>query len=219
MDRTRWGAFLDELEKIAAVKIKSNDRMPPRTKAHIESFVSSIHNWESPHRDAAIAHMSETTPEKLFETLHSARRWYTGQTMARKLLEHRDSLSKVMDLAPSDVVGIYRGFKVPKDDPLAKLQVGQRLALPVTRNHGFSSWSTSEAATNRFSGAGDGKVGLIIKLVDGEGVTPVLAPPERTKPWFNELYAHVIGKSFRPTEGEYLISAPSVNVEVVRVKK
>lgn len=217
MDPITFRAFSDELGKIA--KIKSNDRMPPRTKGHIDALTQRIASWESPHRDEAQRFASEVGHGELFELLHSMRRWYTGQTMARALLAKRDALSSVMQLDPKDAVGSFRGFKVPKDHPYADLKVGDKLDLPVTRNHGFSSWSTTEAPTNRFSGGGKGKVGLIVKLVDGEGATPVLAPPSHTKPWFNELYAHAIGKSFRPTEGEYLISGPSLKVEIVRVKR
>ena len=93
-----------------------------------------------------------------------------------------------------------------------------RILLRVSRNRGFSSWSTTPGPTNRFSGASKAKVGLLVRLVGSQNVTPVLAPPEHTKEWFNALYAKLIGKSFRPKEGEYLIAAPSVEAEVVRVK-
>lgn len=215
---TQFGLF-DELTKISEKKIKSNDRMPARTKANILGLSAQVKSLEGPHREQAVKFMEDVGPEKLFEMLHSMRRWYSGQTMARAILTHRESLSEAMKLDPADVIGIFRGFKVPKDHELASAQVGQKLEIPVTRNHGFSSWSTTEAPTNRFSGGGKGKVGLIVKLVDSKGVTPVLAPPTHTEPWFNELYLKTIGKSFRPTEGEYLIAAPKINVEVVRVKR
>jgi hypothetical protein len=212
-------AFFDELTQIGAARIKSNDRMPARTKSNISAMMAAVHGLEEEHRKPALAFAEKVTPAGLFDILHSMRRWYSGQTMARKLVEHQGNLSSAMKLFPEDAVGVYRGFKVPKDDPLAQLTVGQTITLPVTRNHGVSSWSTTEAPTNRFSGGGNGKVGLIVKLVDGEGITPILAPPSHTEPWFNALYAKAIGKSFRPTEGEYLISAPHVKVEVVRVKR
>lgn len=212
-------AFVDELEKIGASKIKSNDRMPARTRANISAMMTLVHELEEPHRKPALAFAEKVTPGGLFDILHSTRRWYSGQTMAKTLIEHRDKLRGVMKLEPEDAVGSFRGFKVPKDDPLAKVQVGQTLMLPVARNQGISSWSTQQEATNRFSGGGNGKVGLIVKLVGGEGIKPLLAPPAHTAPWFNALYEKVIGKSFRPTEGEYTIAAPKVKVEVVRVKK
>jgi hypothetical protein len=221
MDSISRRAFLDELEKIAAAakKIKSNDRMPARTKANIAQIMVAVHGLPEEHRDEALRFSEKVTPEGLFELLHGMRRWYTGQTMGRSLLAQRESLLPVMKLEPKDMVGIYRGFKVDRDDELAKVQVGQQLTLPVTRNHGFSSWSTTQEPTNKFSGGGNGKVGLIVKLVDHKGIVPVLAPPEHTADWFNALYESAIGKSFRPKEGEYLISSPSVRVEVVRVKK
>lgn len=206
------------LEKFAG-KIKSNARMPPRTKANINGVVDTLKSWDSPHADDALSFVEGVTPPAAFELLHSMRRWYSGQTMACKLLDYRDDLSKVMALKPEDVVGVYRGFKVDKTNPLANASVGDRLTLDVTRNHGMSSWSTTEVPTHKFSGGGKGRVGLVIKLVDSEGIKPVLAPPEHTKEWFNEMYAKLIGTSFRPKEQEYLIAAPRVNVEIVRVKR
>lgn len=199
--------------------VKSNSRMPPRTKANINALVQQVESWDSPHKQEALQFLSKNSPEKVFEMLHSMRRWYSGQTMARAIANHRGSLQEVMHLDPKDALGVYRGFKVDKNSPLANIQVGQKLDLEVTRNHGFSSWSTSQEAVNRFSGGGKGKVGIVVKLDDHQGITPVLAPPTHTSPWFNEMYAHVIGKSFRPKEGEYLIQAPKVSVEVIRVKR
>lgn len=199
--------------------IKSNDRMPARTRDNVASFVADVRSMRGPHRARAARFVGEVTPERAFEILHAMRRWYSGQTMARALRAKREILASVMDLAPADAVGIYRGFKVPVGSDLASASVGDRIALPVTRNHGFSSWSIREAETNRFSGGGRGKVGLIVRLVDAAGVVPVLAPPERTRPWFDAFYSQTIGRSFRPKEGEYLIYAQRVRVEVVRVKR
>lgn len=214
-----YSSMAHELEKICMARIKSNDRYVSPTKAHVADLMTNIETWNSPHREKALAMASEMSPPKLFEVLHGMRRWYTGQTMAKKLVEHNEALTKVMKLEPKDVVGIFRGFKVPKDSPLAQAKPGDTLELDVTRNRGISSWSTSEQAVNRFSGGGNGKVGLNVKLLSSDGVKPLLAPPSHTEPWFNELYSHVIGKSFRPTEGEYLISAPKIHVEVMRVKR
>jgi hypothetical protein len=201
------------------VKIKSNDRMPAPTQRNIAHFTDAIATLPGAQRIHAEHFAKEVGARGVFEILHSMRRWYSGQTMARKLLAHYDALREVMDIEPCHAVGVYRGFKVPIDNPLAKLEVGQELALPVRLNHGFSSWSTTEGPTHLFSGGGKGKVGLIVQLVDDHGITPVLAPPNRTRPWFNALYAKAIGTSFRPKEGEYLIAARKVRVRVVRVKR
>ena len=219
MDSPFLTGFVDELTKLGVVKIKSNDPMALSSRANVQAFMDDLHEWDSPHKEKAIAFAGQLSEKKLFELLHSMRRWYTGQTMAWKILAQNDALGEVMRLKPKDVVGVYRGFKVPNDSPLAKVSVGDTLHLPVTRNRGISSWSTSEAPTNRFSGGGKGKTGLIVKLIDDEGITPILAPPEKTKAWFNALYERTIGTSFRPKEGEYLIAAPKVRVEVVRVKR
>lgn len=216
--RSIWEGFFDELEKIGAA-IKSNDRMAHPTKSNVSEMMKKIESMDPKHRQKAIDFANKMGSPQLFTLLHSMRRWYSGQTMARRILSHRDSLSEVMRLDPADAKGVYRGFKVPKDDQLATLKVGDKITLPVTRNHGFSSWSTSLAATHKFSGGGKGKVGIIIKLIDTKGVKPVLAPPEHTEQWFNSLYEAAIGKSFRPKEGEYLIAAPKIRAQVVAVKK
>lgn len=199
--------------------IKSNARMTPRTKGNVARIVDVVPSLDPEHRQDAKDFVAAVSPEGAFDVMHSMRRWYSGQTMARKLLSYRDELSDVMRLSPADAIGSFRGFKVDKDHPLASSTVGQRLTLPVTRNHGFSSWSTTVEPTNKFSGGGKGKVGLIVKLVGGKDLKPVLAPPDKTDEWFNQFYAKAIGSSFRPKEQEYLVSSPSVDVEVVRVKK
>lgn len=169
-------------------------------------------------REESLKFLAEAGTSSAFELLHSMRRWYSGQTMGKNLVKHRSLLAKVMDIAPEDAVGVFRGLKVPKKHPLASAAVGQVLDLPTVRNKGLSSWTETESAADRFSGGGKGKVGLVVKLVAPDGVQPVLAPPTKTRPWFNDMYAHVIGKSFRPTEGEYVLSGPQTRVEVVRVK-
>ncbi|MGO8993717.1 MAG: hypothetical protein ACLQVI_10335, partial [Polyangiaceae bacterium] len=189
------------------------------TEAYLEQLVAKVRAVPPRHRAAAERFLRRVGTRTLFEILHSMRRWYSGQTMAHKLLEHREHLREAMQLEPEHAVGVYRGFKVSNADALAGLDVGHVILLPVTRNGGVSSWSTSEAATNRFSGGGNGKTGLIVRLIDHKGIRPILAPPSHSEDWFNALYASAIGNSFRPTEGEYLIAAAKVKVEVVRVKK
>jgi hypothetical protein len=204
-------------EPVNELKIRSNDPMPARSKANIEDM-ELIESWDSPHRAKALKFVKKTTPEGLFEILHSMRRWYSGQTMARLLASYRKELSEVMDLDPSDAVGCFRGFKVPDDSSLAEHEEGDEFTLEITRNHSFSSWSLTEKPTHGFSGKSKGKIGLIIKLVNGKGIKPVLAPPERTSEWFNALYELIIGKSFRPTEQEYLIQGSSARVQIVKKK-
>lgn len=215
--------FFDEMtqlsKKVATYKVKSNGRMMPPTKGNIEALQGHIEQWDDPHREEANKFLSEVSPEKAFELLHSIRRWYAGQTMAHKLKQYNPVLASAMQLDPESVVGVYRGFKVPNNSPLAAVKEGDLLTLDVTRNRGLSSWATSQEATNRFSGKSKGKTGLIVRLANSEGVQPLLAPPSHTAPWFNALYERAIGKSFRPTEEEYLIAAPRVQVEVVRVKR
>ena len=199
-------------------RIKSNDRMPSRSAANVQDFLDDLHDWRSSHRDVALDFAEDVGPDQLFELLHAIRRWYSGQTMARLIHAQRSILQEVMAIEPEDAVGIYRGFKVDRDDELADADEGEVFTIPVTRNHGFSSWSTSSDVVNRFSGSGRGKVGIVVRLASPEWITPVLAPPEETEAWFNALYERVIGSSFRPTEGEYLIHGTKYAGEIVRVK-
>lgn len=217
--RHAFGGVVVVCQHTRAARVRSNDRMVPRTRRNVCALLRAIDTWPSPHRAAAVRFLHAVGPLALFEILHSMRRWYSGQTMARRLRAHRPHLRGVMRLDAADAVGAYRGFRVPRTHPLAASVVGQRIALPVTRNHGISSWSTTEAPTHRFSGAGHDRVGLVVRLASGAGVMPILAPPTHTAAWFNALYARAIGTSFRPTEGEYLIAAPLVLVDIVRVKK
>lgn len=206
-------------DRLRKSKVKSNSRMAPRTRKNLTDLEHRLQCWNSPHRAKALDFLEEVGSKGVYEILHSMRRWYTGQTMAGLLSSHQKTLSKVMALESKDVQGIYRGFKVPVENPLASVKEGAEISLPVERNRGLSAWSTKREVTNRFSGGGKGKVGLIVQLVDGKDVTPLLAPPAKTEPWFNAMYEHVIGKSFRPTEGEYLLKAPKLRVKVLKVKR
>ncbi len=200
-------------------KIKSNDRMPARSRANVEHLLEQIATWRSPHRKKSWDFAWQVGPANLFEMLHSMRRWYSGQTMVRKVASYRPVLQSVMALDPRSAVGCYRGFKVPKSSPLANLERGDTFTLPVSLNHGFSSWTLREDAAHKFSGKSRTHVGLVVRLLDARGATPILAPTERTAPWFNALYALVIGTSFRPKEAEYVIGGKRLRVQVVRVKR
>lgn len=210
---------LQDLCEHKVKKIKINDRMPARNKKNIDAMMKIIFDWRSKHKNKALKFAEDITPLALFEILHGIRRWYSGQTMARLLRSYHNELCEVMDLDPEDAIGIFRGFKVPRDHKYAKLKEGDEFTLPVTRNRGFSSWSTTKDATNRFSGKTKDKIGLIIQLIDTDNVMPILAPPERTSLWFNKLYSKVIGDSYRQTEGEYLIFGSGLRVKVVKVKR
>jgi hypothetical protein len=194
--------------------------MPKVSRANVLRLQASIESWQSPYQGIALQAMDLWSPEVLFVILHAMRRWYSGQNMAYKLLQARPLLEACMCLRPKDTVGCFRGFKVDRDSPWAEVAEGETYkALDLARNKGFSSWSTTEAPTHRFSGGGKGKVGLIVQLIDPLDSVPVLAPPEFTSPWFNDLYAHTMGSSFRATEQEYLLYGERVTVRIVRVKR
>lgn len=157
--------------------------------------------------------------DELCRVLHAIRRWYTSNawSAAEKVLKHVDVLEKGMDLRPP--IGAYRGLKVDVKDPLARLQEGETVTIPVKRNGGCSSWTLGRALADRFSGSPKGKVGIVVRLVSGEGVQAFIAPPERCEGWWNRLYAKTMGTSHRRSEREYAICASKIRAEVVRVKR
>lgn len=95
--------------------------------------------------------------DELCRVLHAIRRWYTSNawSAAEKVLKHVDVLEKGMDLRPP--IGAYRGLKVDVKDPLARLQEGETVTIPVKRNGGCSSWTLGRALADRFSGSPKGR--------------------------------------------------------------
>jgi hypothetical protein len=202
------------------MKIKSNDRFPRVTHTAVVDLIGKLMTWDSPYAQPARELAARLPYGKLFILLHAMRRWYSGQTMAHTIAELRPWLRVgVMQLEPENVIGIYRGFKVPKWSPLLMESPGSRVELDVTRNRGVSSWTTREDTPNRFSGTDNERVGVIVKLTNAMESVPILAPPSHTELWFNELYTYIIGTSFRPKEGEYVLLGPKVEVEIVRIKR
>lgn len=156
--------------------------------------------------------------------LHGMRRWYIGQTAADHVQKHRRVLIDLgaMELLPSDAEGSYRGIRMPEgwvDE--RDLEVGDHIRLPHDRSGGRSSWTLKRASADRFSGKQPGKVGLVVRLVDARGTTPFIAPPSRSAPWFNRLYAGVCGRSYRWSEQEYALGEGKRGplVEIVRIKR
>lgn len=194
-------------------------RMPACTATDVARVTAAAASLRGADRAAAEALARRITPRELCRVLHAMRRWYSYNSWnaAKKILPHRAALATAMDLRPP--VGAYRGFKVDAGDPLARLAPGARLWLPVARNGGCSSWTAERRLADRFSGGGRGKVGLVVRLLDGRGVQTFIAPPERSAPWFDRLYERAMNRSFRFNEREYAVCAPRVAVEVVAVKR
>ena len=201
-----------------AQPVKSNAAIPSCNQRDQQRIIASIATSRGGARVECERLLDDLGPLALCRVLHGMRRWYTANTFvsAQKILPHVGVLSRAMDLAPP--VGAYRGFKVDVGDRLARAQEGQVLRLRVQRNGGCSSWTLGRELADRFSGSPAGKVGLVVRLLSGEGVQSFIAPPERCEPWFNQLYARTMGTSHRRSEREYAIYAPRVVVEVVRVK-
>lgn len=207
------------LEKARRIRIKSNDPMPALSKKNISAMMDELTSWKSKHKFEALEFANHLGHLELFELLHSMRRWYSGQTKQWTILSYRDELMNVMELEPEDVLGIYRGIRVPRDNLLADVNVGDEIYIENKRNNEFSAWSVEKEPTNRFSGKSKENVGLIFQLISTENVVPVFAPPTHTDEWFNKMYERLIGKSFRPTEGEYLLFGSPLKVRIVEVKR
>ena len=194
-------------------------RMPSPTRAEVQKIVDAVESLPPRHRRQAVALMNEMGPKQLCLCLHGMRRWYSGQTAKKHILRNRDALlsAKAMDLRPP--IGAYRGFKVDKRDRIASMDEGDVVRLPVTRNHGVSSWTASRQAANRFSGASKGKVGVVVKCRGPKSAKTFIAPPKKSAAWFNALYDETMGRAFRHTEDEFTIQAPAVEAEIVALKR
>jgi len=198
----------------------TNYRMPACTARDVAPIEAAVRALRGASRDAAEDLMDATSPRGLCMMLHAIRRWYSYNcyNAAKKILVHAEALhaSGAMDLrAP---VGAFRGFKVALDNPLARHEAGDRLALPVVRNGGCSSWTMRREIADRFSGASPGKTGIVIRLLD-DRVEPFIAPPLDSAAWFNALYARTMGSSFRLKEDEYALYGSPVHVEIVAMKR
>lgn len=197
---------------------------PPVTKKALAELEATVRGLPAKDRAPAEKLMREMTPAGLFQCLHGMRRWYKGRTSMRKVLAHKKALAQAMSTAAP--VGAFRGFKVSKDDPLARAKVGDVVTLGPSRredgqerSHGHvSSWTWKRHVADRFSGASKGKVGIVVKCVDKRAHT-LVAPPKQSKAWFNHLYERTMGKSFRAKEEECVVVSPRVRAQIVAIKR
>lgn len=183
--------------------VNKSHLFPKCDKNDIADIMKVVNTFKGDNYKNIMKFVDEVTPKGLCEILHSFRRWYSSQSAgsAYRILKYHKALSKVMDLkAP---IGIYRGFKVKKNDPLlTNLKEGEIIKLPVTRNGSNSSWTGRIKIANRFSGSSKEKTGIIISLASSKNVKVFIAPPHKTKQWFNLLYEKTMGRSFRFKEKE-----------------
>jgi hypothetical protein len=195
-------------------------RMPSCNCADQDRILDAIERLRGDGRTAADELVDEIGPKEVCLLLHAMRRWYSFNTWnaAKKIVPHREVLDDLaMDLEPP--IGAWRGFKVDRNSELADAEPGDVFQLAVERNGGCSSWTLQEKFAHRFSGASAGKVGLVVRLYEGRGAIPFIAPPCRTEPWFDRMYEITQGRSFRFNEQEYAIYGKRLTVEVARVKR
>lgn len=195
-------------------------RMPSCSCKDQEPILDVIDSMRGSSRESAEEFLDIVGPKNLCLILHSMRRWYSFQmwNSAKKIIPHRDVLDEyAMDLQPP--LGVFRGFKVDRDNPIAEFEPGDVFTLPVKRNGGCTSWTHTEKYAHRFSGASKNKIGIVVKLVDLSGVKPFIAPPAYSEDWFNRLYEKTMGRSFRFKEQEYAIYGKRLIVEVVKIKR
>lgn len=204
---------------------KGNAPMPPCNKAQQQEIIDAVARLRGAGRQAAEDLLDDMGAEELCRVLHAMRRWYSYNcwNAAKKILPHRKKLTAAMDLDPEDVVGVYRGIRVPQNHELAEVDPRDEVKLSMDRggdrNGGCSSWTLQRKFANRFSGKQPGKVGLVVRIVDPLGSKPFIAPPSRSAPWFNTLYKATMGESFRFNEMEYALQGKWQLVEVVAVKR
>lgn len=194
---------------------------PSCNKTDQQPIIDVINKMRGDNKEHALDLLDNLGPKTLCQVLHGIRRWYSSQNgnVAWKVIPHRTALMEAMDLRPEAVLGVYRGFKVFNDDKLADCEPGDIVTIPVTRNGSCTSWTTHEKIAHRFSGASKERTGLVVTLADTKGVKPFIAPPEFSEPWFNKIYRETMGKSFRHKEGEFVVYAKKITVEVLRVKR
>lgn len=193
--------------------------MPRCTARDVRKITAAIEAMRGARRSSARAFAAEVTPRGLCEILHAMRRWYSFNTgaMARRILKHHAALSKVMDLGLP--VGAWRGFHLPRTRDCPALRAGREGDLPVTRNGACSSWTADRARADQFSGASRRNVGVVVELLGGDDARAFIAPVSHTEPWFNDLYAAAIGRSFRWKEEEFAIHAEWLRVRIDAVKR
>lgn len=192
---------------------------PKCNKNDVTDIMKVVNTFRGENYKNIMRFIDEVTPQGLCIILHSLRRWYSSQSAgsAYKILRYHNALSKVMDY--SAPIGIYRGFKVKKDNPiLENIKKGDIIKIPVTRNGSNSSWAETIKVANKFSGSNKEKTGIVIKLVSNKNVKVFIAPPYKTKKWFNLLYEKTMGRSFRFKEKEYGINGTPLEVQIVKVK-
>lgn len=195
--------------------------MPACNETHQREIVDAILAMRGPNRAAAERLLGRMGSKNLCVALHAMRRWYSYNcwNAAKKILPHVRDLAEAMDLDPRDAIGVYRGIRVPLSSPLTDAGPGDLFELPMERNGGCSSWSLQHKYANRFSGKQPGKAGIVVRLHEAKGNTPFIAPPVRSRPWFNQLYESTMGRSFRFVEQEYAIAGSRQIVEIVQVKR
>lgn len=191
----------------------------PKDQAPI---LAAVETMPATHRRQARAFVARIGTRGVCELLHSMRRWYANgwnAHVAKRILKHRDAIVRHGAMRLDPPVGAHRGFKVDASSDLAELKAGDGATLPVTRNGGASSWTESREVASSYAGASKGKVGVVVRLASGAGVKTLIAPPDRSASWFNELYRATMGKAWRDSQSEYVLLAPKVKVDVVDVKR
>lgn len=194
--------------------------MPTITKPVTDHVEASIAVLPSKQRAEAVRFRDRVGIKDLTKILHATRRWYASNSgvLANKLADHRDELGTIMQL--DRIPTIYRGFKLKRGDELLdRFEEGRTVTIPMPRNNGYSSWTIHRDKANMFSGATKSMVGLVVRANHGARFQAVLAPPEHTAEWFNALYREAMAGGFRDTEGEYVLFAPTMKMDVIAVKR
>ena len=199
---------------------KKNYRMPSCNGCETNDVMSVVHSLRGTAKRDALQMVEEIGERELCLVLHAMRRWYSYNTWnaAKKIIPHMDALARGMNLDPDDVVGAYRGFRVPRDHHILDFEEGDVISLPVVRNGGCSSWTLSREKANLFSGASREQAGIVIRLAESRNVEPFIAPPSRSENWFNQLYERSMNRSFRFNEEEYAIYGTKLICEIVAIK-
>jgi hypothetical protein len=209
---------------------KYHYRLPGCYKRETDQILEIVNKLSASHKIEANNFINKHGIKTLCIILYSIRGWYSAwsYTHAERLLKHRNALEEIMNFNLPK--GLVRGIRIWKNKPYKKGDIdtdtvegwkdGDDLWINITRNHGVASFTSNIQIARKFAGKTKKYIGVIVKLekMDANGKV-LLAPPSKTKKWFNILYSELIGKSFREKEDEYVIKADRIKVKVLKINR
>lgn len=207
--------------------MKYHYRMPICYKRETNKISDLIDKLLPIQKSQALKFIQKHGIKKLCVIIYSIRGWYSAWSYshAERLYKNYNALNEIMDLKPP--LGLVRGMRIYRNnkkendikiEDLENWKEGDVICLSVTRNRGVASFTKNMKIARKFSGKTKKYAGLLVKLEDlpCDGKV-LLAPPSKTKKWFNNLYRELIGTSFREKEEEYVIKSDKIKIKILKI--